>query len=237
MEANYSNDFYAELEKSSVSSAQVLVPIFIEKYHPNSVVDFGCGSGAFVREFLLNKVSDVIGIEGAWILEIEHMRKEKWLQVCDLNYKLELERRFDLAICLEVAEHLDEKNARELIKSLVLSADRIVFSAAIPGQAGTDHINLQFPEYWTKIFQESGYFLEWDPRPSIWGKRAVAPWYKQNLLVYSKDFDTNRLISYPKRMYHPAIFPEAASWPVRAVNFMKSQVRRLVTRTNFQKTS
>ena len=235
MEANYSSAFYSELDQSSKSSAQVLVPILIDKYHPNSVVDFGCGSGAFIREFLLNKVNDVIGIEGDWILDLEFVRNEKWLQVSDLNYELELNRRVDLALCLEVAEHLDERNAHKLIRSLTLASDRIVFSAAIPGQPGTDHINLQYPEYWTDIFHMNGYSLEWDPRPSIWGKKEIAPWYKQNMLVYSKQLDINRSIIYPNRMFHPTIFPKVAPWPAKVAYSLKRAVRRIEARSLFHR--
>ena len=143
--SNYSKDFYLELAKTSDKSANVLAPILIEKYQPFSVVDFGCGTGSFCKAFIANGITDVLGIEGEWILEIESVMTEKWLEIQDLKSPISLQKRFDLAICLEVAEHLPPESSRLLVDSLVKASDRIAFSAAIPGQSGTEHINLQFP--------------------------------------------------------------------------------------------
>ncbi len=233
----YSRSFYSDLESSSESSAQVLVPILIDKYQPSSVIDFGCGTGAFVRKFLESDISDVIGVEGNWILELDDIRHEKWLKVSDLNFRLELNKKVDLVLCLEVAEHLEEKNARQLIQSLTLASDRIVFSAAIPGQAGTDHINLQYPEYWADIFYENGYVLEWDPRPSIWKKKGVAPWYKQNMLVYSKQLGEDRSINYPNRLHHPEIFLNIAPFHTKTIHYVKRVLRKLKPIAVYQRKS
>jgi hypothetical protein len=50
-------------------------------------------------------------------------------------------KRFDLAISLEVAEHLPEGSAGALVSTLIEAAPVVVFSAAIKGQSGTNHIN------------------------------------------------------------------------------------------------
>lgn len=225
--SEYSVDFYSELEKSSSTSAKVLVPILVEKFHPTSVIDFGCGGGSFVRQFLLNGIQDVTGVEGEWILDVKHLASESWLQVRDLKKPIRFERKFDLAVCLEVAEHLPAEFSRTLVETLVSCSDRIVFSAAIPGQSGTDHINLQYPEYWAELFKKHDYFLEWDPRKSIWNSRGVAPWYQQNLLIYRKYTDGNREIIYPSRMFHPEIFPDRANSYFRARFFARRIIRRL----------
>jgi hypothetical protein len=225
--SGYSVNFYSELEKSSSTSAKVLVPILVEKFHPASVIDFGCGGGSFVRQFLLNGIQDATGVEGEWILDVEHLASESWLQVRDLKKPIRFERKFDLAVCLEVAEHLPAEFSRILVETLVSASDRIVFSAAIPGQSGTDHINLQFPEYWAHLFKEYGYFLEWDPRPSIWNTRGVAPWYQQNLLIYRRFTDQGKEIILPPQMFHPEIFPEHASLYYKTRFFVRRVIRRL----------
>ena len=221
MASKYTKVFYSELERASISSAKVIVPLLVERYNPTSVIDFGCGTGAFVQEFLDTQVVNVIGLEGKWALELDSIRNQKWLQICDLNDRLDFDKKYDLAICLEVAEHLDETNSTNLIESLVFAADRVIFSAAIPGQPGTDHINLQFPEYWAEKFHDYGFCLEWDPRPSIWNELEIAPWYKQNILVYSKFKTGDSEIIYPKRMFHPDIFPDTANWSQRLLKFLK----------------
>jgi hypothetical protein len=47
--------------------------------------------------------------------------------------------RFDLAVCLEVAEHLPPERAESFIRELCDLAPVVLFSAAIPGQGGTGH--------------------------------------------------------------------------------------------------
>ena len=226
--SEYSIDFYSDLEKSSSTSAKVLVPILIKKFHPTSVIDFGCGGGSFVRQFLSNGVQDVTGVEGEWILDVKHLATEAWLRVYDLKKPIKLERKFDMAVCLEVAEHLPIEFSRTLAETLVAASDRIVFSAAIPGQSGTDHINLQFPDYWAHLFKEYGYFLEWDPRPSIWNTRGVAPWYQQNLLIYRKYTDQGKEVILPPRMFHPKIFPEHANLYFKTRFFVDRVIKRLL---------
>jgi hypothetical protein len=230
--SEYSIDFYSDLEKSSSTSAKVLVPILIKKFHPISVIDFGCGGGSFVRQFLSNGVQDVTGVEGEWILNVKHLATEDWLRVYDLKKPIKLERKFDMAVCLEVAEHLPFEFSRTLIETLVAASDRIAFSAAIPGQSGTDHINLQFPDYWAHLFEEHGYFLEWDPRPSIWHTRGVAPWYQQNLLIYRKYTDQSKEVILPARMFHPKIFPEHANLYFKTRSFVDRVIRKLLRELN-----
>ena len=224
---NYSVDFYSSLEDSSHSSAATLVPILIDRFSPNSVVDFGCGGGAFPKAFIKNQILDVLGIEGEWALQFGNMSTESWLMIRDLTLPIELERKFDLALCLEVAEHLPSEFARVLIKSLVDSSDRIAFSAAIPGQDGTDHINLAFPEYWARLFAEEGYFLEWDPRNTIWQNRRIAPWYRQNLLLFHKKSEQIQNFVVPESRFHPELFAEYQTATFKLYNLIRRVFNKL----------
>lgn len=224
----YSIDFYSELELTSATSAKVLVPLLLDRFKPSSVVDFGCGSGEFVRAFIANGVADVVGLEGEWILDVKSISSDKWLRVHDLKSPIDLNGKFDMAICLEVAEHLPSEYSRILVKSLVNASDRVIFSAAIPGQSGTDHINLQFPEYWATLFQEHQYYLEWDPRPTIWNQKGVAPWYQQNLLVFHKALAFNPNPTMPEKRFHPEIFPQRGSLFFKSRFLVRRVVRRLL---------
>jgi len=95
-------------------------------------------------------------------------------------------RKFDLAISLEVGEHIEEKYSDNLVQSLTNASDFIVFSAALPGQDGTNHINEQFPEYWAKKFLDKGYICIDCVRKEIWDFSEVEIWYRQNILIYIK---------------------------------------------------
>lgn len=227
--SDYSKDFYLELAKTSDTSAKVLVPILIEKFQPLSVVDFGCGSGSFPRAFIANGIIDILGIEGDWVLQFESIKDERWLKVHNLTSPIFLQKKFDLAICLEVAEHLPPEYSRLLITSLVDASDRIAFSAAIPGQSGTEHINLQFPDYWGKLFEEHEYFLEWDPRNEIWNTKGLAPWYKQNLLIFHKRTPELSTATVPERKFHPEIFTEYRT-TFSKLNFLIRRIFRKLLR-------
>ncbi len=225
---SYDSIFYEEMSKSSSSSARFLVPFLKKHLVFNSVIDIGCGDGQFVSEFIKNGISQVKGVEGDWILGSLDQRLNPWLQIADLTNDLTFDTRFDLAICLEVAEHLDEKYADTFISNLVKASDLIFFSAAIPGQGGTNHVNLQYPDYWAIKFAIHGYYMEWDPRSLLNGKRGVAPWYQQNCLLYRKSTEVSKVMITPRTIIHPDIFPEEQSFFYKVRKFPMRLTRRII---------
>lgn len=98
-----------------------------------------------------------------------------------------LDRRFDLIRCLEVAEHLDAAHADVFAESIARHGDIVLFSAAIPGQRGTDHVNEQWPSYWIEKFAQVGLKAYDVIRPQIWTNRQVKVWYRQNIILFSKE--------------------------------------------------
>ena len=107
-----------------------------------------------------------------------------------LRMPIHLERRFDLVLCLEVAEHLPADSAPTLIDSLVSLGPVIVFSAAIPYQGGTHHVNEQRPEYWARHFATKEYVPVDFLRRQIWQLHDVEWFYAQNILRISNE-DSN----------------------------------------------
>ena len=47
----------------------------------------------------------------------------------------------------------------QLVATITKHGDAVLFSAAIPGQGGQDHLNEQWPEYWQKKFEVNGYYF------------------------------------------------------------------------------
>lgn len=177
---------------TAVAAAQV-VPILCDELKPSSVVDFGCGLGEWLRAFRERGVDDVRGLDGDWVpVERLAIPRERF-QAADLASELQLERRFDLALCLEVAEHLPIERADTLIDTLTRNAGVICFSAAIPGQGGYGHVNEQFQEYWAAKFRARGYHPVDLVRPLIWGNPSISYWYRQNLLLYLSEPELSRL--------------------------------------------
>jgi hypothetical protein len=111
----------------------------------------------------------------------------------DLSFPFDLGRRFDLVQCLEVAEHLPERAADGLIDSIVRHGDVVLFSAAVPGQGGTHHVNEQPVEYWRDKFAARGYAAFDVLRPRIWQNPSVAPWFRFNSLIYANETGQARL--------------------------------------------
>ena len=101
----------------------------------------------------------------------------------DMTKPFSMDRQFDLVVSLEVAEHLPHESAKQFVDSLVSLGPVILFSAAIPFQGGTNHINEQWPHYWLKLFQEQGYVGIDCLRQKIWENDKVNFWYSQNMII------------------------------------------------------
>jgi hypothetical protein len=95
---------------------------------------------------------------------------------------------------MEVAEHLPEARAEGLVGDLVRLAPVVLFSAAIPGQGGTGHINEQYLSYWVNHFAARDYVLLDFIRPSLWNDERCDWWYRQNVVLFAhKDDPISRL--------------------------------------------
>ena len=105
----------------------------------------------------------------------------------DLEKGISLDRRFDLVVSLEVAEHLDAGAANGFVASLVRHGDVVLFSAAIPFQGGHHHVNEQFADYWVERFAAHGYLALDFVRPQIWSDEGVLWWLRQNVLVFAHE--------------------------------------------------
>ena len=169
-------------------AANQIVPFIMSAYHPESVADIGCGTGTFLKIFKEHGVSKVCGIDGGWVnreLLFENITKDEFIEA-DLEKDLKLDQKFDVVLCLEVAEHLNEQSSDILINNLVNAGDTILFSAAIPYQGGQNHLNEQWTEYWVNKFSKHSYFFYDEIRPLIWKNPEIFWWYRQNIFVVKK---------------------------------------------------
>ena len=194
------------LHDTSPKSAAVIVPMLMGLCTPKSVLDVGCGVGAWLAEFIANGVSDIHGIDTFEPSDASLISGTEYEQF-DLTGGFMVGRSFDLAICLEVGEHLPAASSPALVASLVKAAPVVAFSAAIPGQFGPSHINMQWPSYWRILFEAHGY-RQFDPfRARLWDDDRVAWWYRQNIFVYSAhDFDVPS--DMPECVVHPGLFAD-----------------------------
>lgn len=183
--APYDDEFFAYHAESSLLSARTVVPILLRLVQPSSVVDVGCGRGTWLRVFQEHGVPVVRGLDGAHVDQSRLLIDPSRYTAVDLTAPLDLEGTYDLAVCLEVAEHLSSRANPGLVGTLTSAAPLVLFSAAIPGQGGTSHINEQWPWYWDRLFRERG-FQRLDPvRRHVWQNQQVKWWYRQNIVLYA----------------------------------------------------
>jgi SAM-dependent methyltransferase len=203
----YDAEFYRELDATRDSAREVL-PTVLELLRPSSVIDVGCGTGHWLAVAIELGVSDVLGVDGEWAIEAGlHIPREKFL-ASDLATPLKVGRRFDLALSLEVAEHLAASQARAFVETLCLSADKVLFSAAIPGQGGRHHVNEQWPDYWADLFAQFGFECYDLLRARIWSNPRVVWYYAQNVLIFAPSGSLDHLAaaSQPLSLVHPELW-------------------------------
>ena len=181
----YSENFYERFAGEWRESARVLVPLVLDLTEPRSVLDVGCGTGTWLALCREHGVDDVVGVDGPWVHPAQLLIPEERFRNHDLQQPLDLGRRFDLAISLEVAEHVPEELADAFVASLTRHSDAVMFSAAIPFQGGTGHVNEQWPAYWAEKFAARGYLAVDCLRPRIWDDARVVWWYAQNTILYA----------------------------------------------------
>lgn len=183
LNVNYNHDSNSH----SLLSPQIILAHFFAATPPSSVLDVGCGKGVWLKAALEAGAKDVIGIDGVAIDPAQLHFPANFFSQIDLSRSWRLKRRFDLVICLEVAEHLDKDDASILIDSIVEHSDLVLFSAASPSQPGQHHCNCQWPEYWQSLFNLRGFTCNDDIRWRVWSDPRVEPWYRQNIFVAERD--------------------------------------------------
>lgn len=183
----------------NLKSPEIIVPEVIKLINPKSVVDIGCGTGTFLHVFKKYGIRDILGIDGAWVekqLLYKNLTSEEF-QEADLEKEIKLNKKYDLVVSLEVAEHLSTDSAEVFVQSLINAGNIILFSAAIPNQGGQNHINEQWLTYWEKLFLKHNYIIYDVIRPIFWDNPNVFWWYKQNIvLIASKDFKLSFNLPY-----------------------------------------
>jgi len=180
--------WHSRVFPSSLTDARKIVPVLLEATGaPHSVVDIGGGIGSWCVAFKENGADRVVCIDDARISVGELLVGPNEFLGCDLSRGFPAPLRCDLAVCLEVAEHLPQTKAQSLVDFLCACADRVLFSAAIPGQDGFMHINLRPPVYWKGAFAKRG-FQRFDLiRPGIIADNSLAFWYRQNVFLFAND--------------------------------------------------
>jgi hypothetical protein len=183
---NYGSNFYDRQREGSLKSAKAILPIVFDLLKPKSVVDFGCGVGTWLATAEQLGAEHCVGLEGAWVktqtLEVADLE----VRNTDLEQQVSLKERFDLAMSLEVAEHLTPQRSDSFVADLCHASDVVLFSAATPGQDGDGHQNEQWPSYWAERFIRLGYIPLDIIRPIARSDQSIEVWYRTNVILYAR---------------------------------------------------
>lgn len=187
MAGSYDDDFYDEITQWSRPSAEEIVPLVTGWVRPASVVDVGCGRGTWLSVFRAEGATEILGLDGDYVDRFALDIDADEFRPVDLNHPPELDRQFDLAVSVEVAEHLPEHRAKDFVSFLCGLAPVVLFSAAVPGQGGRGHVNEQWPPYWAERFRSVGFEPVDAIRPRVWDNPRVAFFFAQNTVLYVRD--------------------------------------------------
>ena len=180
----YNRQFFETRQDLARQSAERATAWLMELLAPRSVVDVGCGTAGWLAAFVRQGVTEIRGLDGDWVPRDQLEIPANQFQVVDLDRSLKVTGRFDLAICLEVAEHISAPAGDALVRELAGAAPVVLFSAAIPYQGGTGHINEQWPGYWIERFEREKMIAIDCFRPRFWNDSQMAWWYAQNALFF-----------------------------------------------------
>jgi SAM-dependent methyltransferase len=182
----YGERFYATVDPMQEVLYGRFVDALFRLRSPSSVVDIGCGTGFMLSRFLEHGVR-ALGVEGS---RAAIRRADPAVPIVrgNLERGVPMLGRFDICLCIEVAEHLRAKSGPHLVEGLTRLSDTVVFTAATPGQGGTAHINERPASYWRSLFARSG-FVESPLRDQLFDEISSEsePWFpRRTLMVFEK---------------------------------------------------
>jgi SAM-dependent methyltransferase len=241
MHPDYTERFFSDIQASGVKSAERVVPFIVDLLSPSKVIDVGCATGYWLAAFASAGVETVRGLDGDYVDRTSLLIDQVSFTSHDLRrLPLPVDDHYDLAVCLEVAEHLPAMVARSLVAELVRLAPAVLFSAAIPGQGAhgraVGHVNERWQSYWAELFESYDYRQIDLVRPMFWNDTTIDVIYRQNAFVYTNRVDLPVTVSLPD-LIHPDLWKIEVEYHERdhglrdAAENLVGAFRRKVART------
>jgi SAM-dependent methyltransferase len=221
----YDDVFFDYVNSGALRSAKRFLPALLSKLNVSSVLDVGCGQGAWLSVWKDLGISTTVGIDGAYVNKDRLLCPRESFMEHDLSQPFDLGRRFELVQSLEVAEHLPAESAPAFVASLVRHGDVILFSAAPKGQGGDHHVNEQNYDYWRRLFARHDYVAVDFLRREVLSNAEIEPWYRYNSILYVAK---TRLASLPDAVSR---FVVADHLDIPDVSPLPYKLRKLVIRT------
>jgi SAM-dependent methyltransferase len=229
---SYKEDFFALHQANSTSSANHVIPVILSYIQPDSVVDIGCGIGTWLAVWKQKGVT-VLGVDGDYVKKEQLLVSPEEFISHDLGHPFSAGKKFDLVTSLEVGEHIQPASARVFVDTLCNLGDVILFTAAIPGQGGTYHVNEQYPDYWASLFEVQGFVAIDCIRKQIWNNKNISWWYRQNILFFVKKEALSHYAALEKQ-YQPdssvmqLVHPELLESKTKQLEYFKKNLHNPV---------
>lgn len=205
----YSDSFYLNQISGAYCSGKIYADILRGVFIPKTVIDIGCGRGAWLKAFKDSaEESDVqqmsIGLDGFWNSKDDLILQEVEYHSIDLNSLNTYDNscKVDLAISVETAEHIASSSTEKFVDKLCALSDVIIFSGAFKGQGGLFHVNERKHSDWAEFFLRNDYGVYDFFRSRVWGMTEVNYWYQQNVFLYVKN-DSNIAHALADLKIHP----------------------------------
>lgn len=214
----YDAGFYADQVEGSARAAAVVLPLVCGPLRPTRVLDVGCGQGAWLAEAARLGATQLTGLDGPWVDTAALRSPRIAFHPTDLAAPLPDHGRHDLVISVEVAEHLPAARADGFVADLCRAGDVVLFSAAVPHQGGTEHVNEERTSRWAARFAAHGFDAFDVVRGAVWDDVRVAWWYRQNAVVYVARSSAHHATfsalpqPVPRDLVHPEAFEAKVSW-------------------------
>jgi SAM-dependent methyltransferase len=193
MNHKYDGVFFDYIESGARASARCVIAVLRGTLEIGSVLDVGCGRGAWLVEWAGDGVPVVAGIDGDYVDRSRLAIPNDSFNTADISANFDLDRKFDLVQCLEVGEHIPTARSAQLVANLVRHGAMVLFSAATPGQGGEFHINEQPLSFWRQLFHAHDFHPFDFVRPRVAGLADVEPWYRYNTMLYVRSDTIERL--------------------------------------------
>lgn len=209
----YNQEFFATRDRETGYAAKTILGHALKILPPiHSAIDIGCGIGTWLNVLTTMGVDTIHGVDGPWVDPELLVIPEDQFECFDLQQIYSSSTRYDLAMSLEVAEHLPPDSAGSFVECLTRHADFVLFSAAVPNQGGQGHVNEQWQDYWAELFASHGYQSVDGIRSLIWNDQDIHFWYRQNILLYATRSRLQEISRHgtemPRSIIHPELYQQ-----------------------------
>jgi len=153
----------------------------IHHFKPKSICDVGCGEGHLMEHFYdwYVKVYGIDGLQANKDNGVEEIKE--FIRINDYTKHIGPVFNVDMVLSCEFVEHVEER----FIKNYLFQfryCKTLVFTHALPGQAGHHHVNCQDDKYWIDLMTR--YNFKYLPVETEYARSIIGWTFWGSLLIF-----------------------------------------------------